>query len=122
VRPLEHHAALPYAKIAAFVAVLRQREAVAARALEFLILTGARAGEATGARWSEIDLKGRLWIIPPGRMKAGREHRVPLSAPALAILAALPREGEFVWPGSRSGRPLSNMAMLALLAGWAATN
>lgn len=112
VRRVEHHAALPYLEIGAFMVELRQREGMAARALEFAILTAARTGEAIGARWSEIDLDKALWTIPGERMKAGREHRVPLSAPALAILAALPREGEFVFGGER---PLSQMALLMTL-------
>jgi integrase len=115
VAPVAHHAALPFPEIAAFVAELRQHSGAGARALEFLILTAARTGEVIGARWPEIDLEGRLWTVPAGRMKAGREHRVPLSAAALAILAALPRKGDFVFPGGRAGRPLSNMAMLQLL-------
>ena len=83
---VEHHAALPYAELPAFMAELRQQEGIAARALEFAILTAARTGEVIGATWAEIDLEGRLWTIPAERMKAGREHRVPLSEPALAIL------------------------------------
>ena len=93
---------------------LQLQGGTAARALEFAILTAGRTGEVIGARWEEMDLEARLWIIPAGRMKAGREHRVPLSDAALAILAAL--------PGDRSGRvfihgkrPLSDMAMLMLL-------
>jgi integrase len=88
VRRVEHHAALPYAELPRFMAELRQQEGVAARALEFLILTAARTGEVVGAEWSEIDFKARLWTVPGSRMKAGREHRVPLSEPALAILEA----------------------------------
>jgi integrase len=117
VRRVEHHAALPYAEIAEFMAALRQQEGVAARALEFAILTAARTGEVIGARWEEINIAEKLWTIPAERMKAGKEHRVPLSAPALAILEDLAkvREGEFVFPGGRHGRPISNMAMLMLL-------
>ena len=114
IQPVEHHAALPYTEIGAFLAELHQREGVAARALEFLILTAARTGEVIGARWSEIDEEARLWTVPADRMKARKEHRVPLSAPALAILRALPRASEFVFAG-QTGRPLSNMALLALL-------
>jgi integrase len=117
VARVEHHAALPYAEIAAFVAELRQQEGVSARALEFAILTAARTGEAIGSRWSEIDLTARLWTIPGARMKAGREHRVPLSDAAAAVLADLAaiRSGEYVFPGARTGRPLSNMALAMLL-------
>jgi integrase len=117
VRRVEHYAALPYADIGEFIGEFRQQEGIAARALEFTILTAARTGEVIGATWPEIDLEGRLWIIPAGRMKAGREHRVPLSAPALTILKALRevRQSNFVFPGQRPGRPLGNMAMRQML-------
>jgi integrase len=107
-----HHAALPYAEVPAFIAGLRQRPATAARALEFCILTAARSGEALAARWDEIDLNGKVWAVPPERTKSGREHRVPLSDPALAILEEMTaaRTGEYVFPGQRPGRPLSGMA------------
>jgi len=113
----EHHAALPYGEIAAFMAALRRQAGTAARALEFAILTAARTGEVIGARWSEIDVAEKLWIVPAERMKAGKEHRVPLSDAALAIVAELAehRQGDFVFPGGAPGRPLSNMAMLTLL-------
>jgi integrase len=104
----EHHAALPYAELPAFMAELRDRGGLAARALEFLILTAARTAEAIGAKWPEIDDQARLWTVPASRMKAGKEHRVPLSAPAQAILKALPRRG----PGPF---PVSNMAMTMAL-------
>jgi integrase len=117
VRRVEHHAALPYPEIGAFIVELRQQEGVAARALEFAILTAARTGEAIGARWSELDLAERLWTVPGERMKAGKEHRVPLSDAALAILDDMRaiRQSDFVFPGGRAGRPISNMAMLMLL-------
>jgi len=86
VAAVEHHAALAYPELPAFMGEFRQRDGVAARALEFAILTAARTGEVLGARWSEIDLESRLWTIPGGRMKAGREHRVPLSDAAMEIL------------------------------------
>jgi integrase len=117
VRRVEHHAALPYAEISAFMAELAQQEAISARALEFAILTAARTGEVIGARWNEIDFDECLWTIPAERMKALREHRVPLSGAARAILAGLQkvRQGEFVFPGGRARRPMSNMAMLMML-------
>jgi integrase len=115
VRHVKHHAALPYGELAAFMAMLREREGVSARALEFVILTAARTSEAIGARWSEIDLTNRVWTIPLDRMKGGREHRVPLSAAAIRLIEGLPRHGEFVFPGARSGKPLSNMALLTTL-------
>lgn len=113
-----HHPAMPYADVPAFVAELRKREAVAALMLEFTILTAARSGEVVGARWEEIDRKAKIWTIPAARMKAGKEHRVPLSDRALAILdaaEAIKREDGFLFPGPRKGKPHSNMAMLALL-------
>jgi integrase len=103
-----HHPALPYRDLPAFLVDLRERDGVAARALEFAILTAARTGEVIGARWAEIDEEARVWTIPPDRMKANREHRVPLSDVALAILSALQRDGERVFP-------ISNMAMPMLL-------
>jgi integrase len=121
VRQVEHHAALPYAELPAFLGNLREQEGVAARALEFLILTAARTGEVIGARWSEIDLLEKTWTAPASRMKAHREHRVPLSARALAILQDMRelRGGNdpdaFVFPGGKAGKPLSNMAFLMLL-------
>jgi integrase len=117
VRKIEHHAALPYAEIASFMAELRTQGGVAARALEFLILTATRTSETLNATWDEIDLKDATWTIPPERMKSNREHRVPLSAPALAILKDMKAFGEdnAVFPGRRSGQPFSNMALLMLL-------
>jgi integrase len=119
VRKVEHHAALPYGELPSFLIALREQEGVAARALEFTILTAARTGEAMFARWSELDLLKRTWTIPASRMKAGREHRVPLSARALAILEEMQThqhaDDGFVFPGGKSGKPLSNMAFLMLL-------
>jgi integrase len=117
VAKVEHHAALPYAEIGPFLASLRAQEGIAARALEFAILTAARTGEVIGAKWDEIDMDAKTWTIPAGRMKGGREHRVPLS-PAAAVLVEkmkASRTGEFVFPSLRADRPLSNMAMLVLL-------
>ena len=117
IRPVEHHAALPYPEIGGFMVELHRQDGIAARALEFAILTAARTGEIIGARWAEIDFAERLWTVPAERMKAGKEHRVPLSDATLAILEKLreTRESDFVFPGSRSSRPISNMAMLMLL-------
>src|SRR5215472_6488428 len=86
VRRVEHHAALPYAEMAGFMAELREQEGIGARALEFAILTAARTGEVRGAKWDEIDLSTKLWTVPGERMKAGKEHRVPLSDATLTIL------------------------------------
>jgi integrase len=108
-----HHAAMPYADVPAFVAHLRERQATAALTLEFAILTAARSGEVLGARWPEIELDAKVWTIPPERMKAGREHRVPLSERAVMILNKMneARIGDYVFPGSVGNRPLSVMAM-----------
>ncbi len=112
-----HHKALPYREVPDFVARLRKSGSMSALCLEFTILTAARSGEAMGAPWSEIDLARGMWSVPRSRMKAGREHRVPLSARACAILAGLSeaRQGDLVFPGSRPGRPLSNMALEMVL-------
>ena len=112
-----HHAAMPYDRVPAFIVDLRGHVATAALALEFCILTAARSGEVLGARWSEVDLKDRVWSVPAERMKAAREHRVPLSDRAMAILRHMSagRVSEFVFPGQRSERPLSVMAMEMVL-------
>jgi integrase len=117
VARVEHHSALPYREIGAFLASLRAQEGTGARALEFAILTAGRTGEILGARWDEIDLDARVWTVPAGRMKGEREHRVPLSPPAVAVLESLTelRTDDYVFPGGRTGKPLSNMAMLVLL-------
>jgi integrase len=112
-----HHAAMPYDAVAAFILKLRERDAMAASALEVCILTAARSGEILGMRWNEIDLDKRVWTVPAHRMKAGREHRVPLSQRATDILVGLSknRSGDFVFPGQRREKPLSNMAMEMML-------
>jgi integrase len=119
VRRVVHHAALSYAELPDFLTKLRAQEGIAARALEFAILTAARTGEVIGARWAEINLTNRLWTIPADRMKAGKEHRVPLSPRARELLEAIKPskvDGEaFVFTGSKAARPLSNMAFLMLL-------
>lgn len=115
---VRHHPALPFAQIAAFMTDLRQRPAVAARALEFTILTAARSGEARGATWSEMDLEKKIWTVPASRMKAGVQHEVPLSDAAAAILTELKEDGleptDFVFPAPRGGS-LSDMALSQLL-------
>jgi integrase len=112
-----HHKALAYDALPAFMVDLRSRDAVAARALEFLILTAARSGEVLGAHADEIDLEKRVWTIPPERMKAGREHRVPLSPRAVEIVSAIQALGRprFLFPGPKPKAPLSSMAMAMLL-------
>jgi integrase len=108
---------MPYEEVAAFVAKLREREATSALALELCILTAARSGEILGMQWAEVDLKNKIWTVPAGRMKAGREHRVPLAPRAVAILRQLEKinTGEFVFPGQARSKPLSNMAMEMVL-------
>jgi integrase len=116
---VRHHPALPWQETPAFMAELRERDSISARALEFTILTAARTGESINATWDEIDLGAKAWSIPAERMKAHREHRVPLSDRAVEILKNLPREkgGRYVFPGGRAKAPLSNMAMLELVRG-----
>jgi integrase len=112
-----HHAAMPYEEVADFIANLQKREALAALALELCILTAARSGELLGMRWPEIDLEKKIWTVPANRMKAGREHRVPLSPRPVAILRQLEtmKTSEFVFPGQARHKPLSNMAMEMML-------
>jgi integrase len=112
VKRVTHHPAMPYAELPTFMAELRSHDGVAARALEFTILTASRTREALGAQWHEIDLATGIWNVPSERMKAKRPHRVPLTVEAVAILNALPRVTEYVFAGSRYGRPISNMSML----------
>ncbi len=113
-----HHAALPFAEVREFVGKLRERQAMAALALEFAIFTAARSGEVRGATWSEIDLSAKVWTVPAKRMKAGREHRVPLSARAVEILKkVLPlanRKADAVVFPNAKGEPLSDAAFSAL--------
>lgn len=112
-----HHAALPYDKLPEFMAKLRKSDSLTARALEFTILTACRTGEVIGARWAEIDREKKIWTIPPQRMKAKIEHRVPLSSRALEIIEALAkaRNGAFIFPGKTAKHSLTNMSMLMLL-------
>lgn len=112
-----HHAAMPYAQVPAFMTDLQSRSTVAARALEFTLLTAARSGEVLGANWREIDFDKRIWTIPAHRMKAGREHRVPLSERATAVLGIMAELGVqgYIFPGPKPKTPLSSMAMAMLL-------
>lgn len=110
-----HHKAMPYDAIPAFVGALQRREAVAALALEFTILTAARTGEVIGANWGEVDLEKAMWTIPASRMKATREHRVPLSPRALEILEVTKGlHAEWLFPAMKGGK-ISSMAMAMLL-------
>ncbi|SDX69223.1 tyrosine-type recombinase/integrase [Thiocapsa roseopersicina] len=119
VSKVTHHPAMPWPALPSFMTELRSNPSISSQALRFLILSACRTSEVIGAQWSEVDLDAAVWTIPGDRMKAGREHRVPLSDEALAIVKALPRiEGNpFVFPGARQGRPLSNMALLQLMRG-----
>jgi integrase len=118
VKRVKHHAAVPYKQIATFITKLRGRKGSSASAMEFMILTAARTGEVRGARWQEIDFTAKVWIISAGRMKAGKEHRVPLCERAVEILNSMKSNrnpDEFVFPGWKAGTGLSDGAMLALL-------
>lgn len=117
VAAVEHHPALPYRSLPDFMTALRKRVGMGARALEFAVLTAARSGEVRGAIWDEIDLEERVWTIPATRMKAGREHRVPLSDGAMQLLRALPREADnpLIFFGSKKRVPLSDMSLSAVL-------
>jgi integrase len=122
VRQVQHHSALPYSELPAFLGALRQQEGTAAPALEFTILTAARTGETIGGKWGEINWTDKVWIIPGARMKGRKEHRVPLCDRALAILkeirpadhSSMSNE-QFIFSKAKHGRPLSNMAYLMLL-------
>lgn len=118
-----HHAAMPYRDVPAFVSGIRANPSASALALEFLILTAARTGEVVGMKWVEVDLDNAIWVVPADRMKAARPHRVPLSEAAMQTLLSvreLPKlsedgEPEYVFPGARPGRAMSNMAMAMIL-------
>lgn len=114
-KPKRHHAAMPYADVPQFFSDLKRQEGLAARALELLIQTAARTSEVLHAKWCEFDLDNRLWTIPAERMKAGKEHRVPLTPQVMTLLNALTENKGFLFPGQAKGKPLSNMAMSMLL-------
>ncbi|MDP6787145.1 MAG: integrase arm-type DNA-binding domain-containing protein [Rhodospirillales bacterium] len=117
VRKVKHHAALPYDQVGAFIADLRRQDGVAARGLEFQILTAARTGEILGMTWAEYDAATAVWTVPADRTKTGKPHRVPLSPVAVNVLDAMAkvRQSDFVFPGGRAARPLSSMAFLMTL-------
>lgn len=117
-RAARHHPAMPYAEVPAFFRDLKQRRGIAPRALEFAILTAARTGEVIGATWSEIDLEKQMWRVPAARMKAKREHRVPLSPQAVALLQSVQldrKPADYVFRGWKQGTALTNGALLATL-------
>lgn len=117
VQAVVHHAALPYVDAPKFMVQLRATNTMAAKALELLILTATRTSEVIEARWDEFDLGAEIWRIPAERMKAGKEHRIPLSPAAKVLLEHMRsiKQNEFVFPGQRKDKPLSNMALLQLL-------
>lgn len=124
VRPVEHHPAMAFEKVPAFIRSLHGRSGISALALEFTILSASRTGEVIGMRWSEIDIDKDEWTIPASRMKAKKEHRVPLTPRMRAILLEMQRlrsdedgDSGFVFPGTKAGKPLSNMSMTKLLRG-----
>lgn len=118
-----HHKALPHAELPKFIPALRQAQGIAARALEFLILTAARSGEVRGMTWAEVDLKARRWTVPAARMKAGKEHRVPLTERCIEVLGEMmlfrPADDDagraLVFPGAKEGQPMSDMSLSAVL-------
>lgn len=119
IAKVKHQPALPYQQVHAFVQALREKKGVSPKAFEFLILTAARSGEVLGAKWDEIDLAARVWTIPAERMKAGREHRIPLSTRAVTIIQemAAGRQCDFVFPDPTGKKGMSNGALLAVIKG-----
>jgi integrase len=115
LQAVKHFAALAYADVAALLVALRAEGGIAAVALEFAVLTAARTGEVIGATWDEINEIEKIWTIGAGRMKGGREHRIPLSARAVELLTRLPRQGEFVFAGKRAGTPLGPTTLRAVM-------
>ncbi|ELX07486.1 tyrosine-type recombinase/integrase [Acinetobacter baumannii] len=114
------HPSLPYEQVAEFIQHLRQKKGISSKALEFAILTACRSGEVFGAMWKEIDFKNKIWIIPKERMKADKEHRVPLSQVGISLLEQLyhetdPKPDDFIFPTPRSGEMLSDMSLTATI-------
>lgn len=119
VQKVAHHPAMPYEQVAAFMGVIQDYNSMSSKALQLLILTAARTSEVLNAEWHEIDLVNATWTIPAKRMKASREHRIPLSQQALLLISNLPnvKGNLFVFPGMKPGRPLSNMSLLQFMRG-----
>ena len=113
IAKVKHHPALPWQELGKFMVDLREREGVAARAVELAILTATRSGEVRNATWAEFD--AGLWVIPAARMKMGREHRIPLPTAAVELLGKMPRLGDLVFPGIKKDKPLSDMSLTAVL-------
>jgi integrase len=112
---VEHHDSLPYQELPAFMAELRADRSILARALEFAILAGSRSGECREATWDEIDKANGVWRIPAARMKSGRDHSVPLCERAVALLAAMPRDGDYIFPSSKAGTPIGKNSFAGLI-------
>jgi len=119
IAKVKHQPALPYQQVHTFVQALRQKKGISPKAFEFLILTAARSGEVLGAKWDEIDLEAKVWTIPAERMKAGREHRIPLNARAVTIINEMTagRQCDFVFPDPTGKKCMSNGALLAVIKG-----
>lgn len=119
IAKVKHQPALPYVQINAFVRALREKKGISPKAFEFLILTATRSGEVLGAKWDEIDLEAKVWTIPAERMKAGREHRIPLSARAMTIINEMlaGRQCDYVFPAPTGKKGMSNGALLAVIKG-----
>lgn len=115
IAKVEHHKALPYGEMPAFMASLAMRKRIDCRALQFLILTAARTGEVINAKWSEIDFDTKVWTIPPERIKGRREHRVPLTDQVITILKSLPTEAGYIFIGTKKGSRIGKMAMATAL-------
>ncbi len=113
IAKVKHHPALPWQELGKFMVDLREREGVAARAVELAILTATRSGEVRNATWAEFD--AGVWVIPAARMKMGREHRIPLPTAAVELLGKMPRLGDLVFPGTKQNKPLSDMSLTAVL-------
>lgn len=119
IKKVVHQPALPYQQVHDFVQVLRRKKGVSPKAFEFLILTAARSGEVLGAKWDEIDLVAKVWTIPAERMKAGRQHRIPLSTRAVTIITEMltGKQCDFVFPDPTGKKGMSNGALLAVIKG-----
>jgi len=119
ITKVQHHPALPYQQVHAFVQKLRQKRGISPKAFEFMILTAARSGEVLGAKWDEFDLASNIWTIPGSRMKAGREHRIPLSSRSVTIIQEMlaAKQCDFVFPGPTGKKGMSNGALLAIIKG-----
>jgi integrase len=116
-KAVKHHAALPYSDAPAFMSELHKRDGIAAKALQFAIFTAARSGEVRNATWDEVDLENAIWTVPEHRMKAGKEHTVPLCDSALSILNEIPerKRSGLIFPGAKEGKPMSDMTLAAVL-------